>query len=148
MNHSFSCQAPPPPNLPLPISAGPGCNGKCPKLSWVWRLYLGHSLSSPHNWKPISSCSLQWPSASKISCVQFHNSYLTMNGKSHSPLKNLTSSWNIFSCSLYSWYDRMCRVQLWFIFWHYRLFSSPDPLFYSHYALSICWIWYTEHSEL
>ena len=136
--------SPPPP----PLSAHLGCNGKCPKL---WRLYLGHYYAqfSAHNGKPISGACRDAPLFNLQTSAIFYNSYLTMvTNKSYAQISQLhpwitspTSfrKWSLWPFKLNSHPPSLhwiwCRVQLWFIFWHYRLFSQLRP---SSFLFTLC----------
>ena len=100
------------------------------------------------NGKPIKACSLQrWPSLQTSNvfnifqlifnngCQQAQHSDFLFTSLRIKPTS--FQKWNnlwpfkLNSHPPSSWYCReLCsRVQLWFIFWHYRFFSSPRPSF-------------------
>ena len=130
-----------PPPLPTHLSAG--CNGKCPKL---WRLYLGHyyahqrktnqglqlaEMTFSSNFKRLQYFQLIFNNG----CQQAQHSDFLFTSLRIKPTS--FQKWNnlwpfkLNSHPPSSWYCReLCsRVQLWFIFWHYRFFSGPRPSF-------------------
>ena len=154
MNHGISPPSVSPPAPPGP--PGPGVTENVRNSEdciWVTIMLLNSRLATETN----QSCSLQWwpSSSSNFKRLIFNNGILRYQETKYSEismtfwesandLKNIEeinhSPLNFIHTALQfvdvvvNMCSRAAGVQLWFIFWHYRLFSSPDPLFYSHYS--------------